>query len=602
MSKAVRQNVDRICQELVQKHLDLLLMLMAEEGMSPEIQRERMDLLVRSLMTVELAPTLFEDGRRVPMALDTLTQPPTIQANTELLERLEPDDILFAFTRPISTLLQLPPINVGLVLQGRDEKQLKNLYHGATRRLQTPALRATEIRAVIERRVTTFIERARGLAELLAPGSRPRFPSPSAFIGELGAARDGWPDWDKIAGQGFIRQAVESFTEAVEEITGLPPAETLLELCWESLDLSPQTFLRHAGRTLRTQNAPPNQRLIFAMAEIVAPGNSRAIGLLSAWPSMQELLDAWTALCEQEHETLARHSSHARPVPMISMLEPPGASTGLSDPEDLPWGHPLISWSLRETTALRDLLMGFVQGHKHLHKPPADALDASESEILLLDAEDLDPEPMRIDLPQRPVDFQVIGTSIEMPGHYEFMVARAHHAALLHLEQQVMDLPDAQQLNILMRLRGAYDGYFSQTKPTWDRRFQSWRQDPRPQALRKLAGELGHVLDAPAFFDPFETPEEAQLGIMPSFCFVVALSPQFERVPFRLPVSSIIRTAGMGAAPLRLRMIEVPDDITEPCRWLCDRELGMGDLQGTPVNLTLNALDRDSLRLIAFKA
>jgi hypothetical protein len=58
----------------------------------------------------------------------------------------------------------------------------------------------------------------------------------------------------------------------------------------------------------------------------------------------------------------------------------------------------------------------------------------------------------------------------------------------------------------------------------------------------------------------------------------------------------------MGAAPLRLRMIEVPEDVNEPCRWLCDRELGMGDLQGTPVNLTLNALERDTLRLIAFKS
>jgi hypothetical protein len=599
MSKAVRQRLDKICQELIQKHLDLLLMLMAEEGMTPELQRERMDLLVRSLTNVQLAPTLFEDGRRVPMALDAAVTPPVIQANSELLERLEPDDILFAFTRPISQLLHLPPISVGLVLQGRDEKQLKNLYHGATRKLQTPALRATEIRAVIERRVTTFMERARGLAELLAPGSRPRFPSPAAFVGELGAARDGWPEWDKIISQEFIKYATSSFAEAVEEVRELPPADILLELCWESLDLSPQTFLRHAGRTLRTQNAPPNQRLIFALAEVVAPGQSRSIGLLSAWPSMQELLDAWTALCQHEHETILRHSTHARPVPMISMLEPPGVSTGLRDPEDLPWLHPLVSWSLRETTALRDLLMGFVQGHKILR--PVEA-EESDSEILLMDADDLDPMPMRIDLPQRPVDFQVIGTSIEMPGHYDFMIERAYSAALLHLEAQVMELPEPSQLNILTRLRGAYDGYFSQTKPVWDRRLQSWRQDARPVALRKLAGELGHVLSAPAFFDPFETPEEPQLAMMPTFCFVVALSPRFERVPLRIPVASLLRTAGMGAAPLRLRMIEVPEDVNEPCRWLCDRELGMGDLQGTPVNLTLNALERDTLRLIAFKS
>jgi hypothetical protein len=189
-----------------------------------------------------------------------------------------------------------------------------------------------------------------------------------------------------------------------------------------------------------------------------------------------------------------------------------------------------------------------------------------------------------------------------MPPSYDFMVERAHRAAMLHLESQLLALPEGQQLSILTRLRGAYDGYFSQTKPVWDRRLQRWRHDPRSVALRKLAGELGEVLAAPAFFDPFETPEESQLAMMPVFCFVVALSPQFERVPLRLPVSSLLRTAGMGAAPLRLRMIEVPDDIGEPCRWLCDREIGMGDLQGTPINLTLSALERDTLRLIAFKA
>lgn len=599
MTASVRQRVEQVTAEIIQKHLDLLLLMMAEAHVEPPHQRERIGVLVRCLHDARIEDTIFQSGRRVPMSLDASTRPPVLRLNAELLERVDDDELFSAFTRPISELLELSPVNVGLVLQGRDARQLRNLYHGGRGRLDGPVLLAASIREVIEQRGTVFVGRLRELVETLASGQTLEAPAPDAFIDWLQECQGQWPDWYDVADQRFVQALVEATGAALDGVTGrLPPAEALVELCWESLNLSPQSFLRHAARGLRTREQPVDEALLGAIARVMAPaGQVEQLTALERWPSLQDLQEAWFELNELELQTLGSHHHGSRQIPSISVIESPRDSMQLREPEELPWRYPLVCWSVRESNALRDLLQGFVQTQR-----AAQQRDEEDLELLLVeDASSSGEAPVRVDAPTRQIQIQVVGKNIEMPPGYEVMSARAFDAVCARLERQLMETPKAQRAGVLTRIRGAYDGFFMGTRHVWERRLQGWQNDLPEVALRRLLGAVGELLACPVLFDPFESPASIQLRMMPTFCFIVATSPHLDKAPFRVPVSVLATTAATGTPPLRVRMIEVPGGAEEPCRWLCDRELTMDTMQGQPVKQTLNAVEDNMLRMIAFE-
>lgn len=599
MTAQVRQRVARVCDELIQKHLDLLILLQAEQGADPEVQRQRTDVLVRCLGAAQIEDTIFQNGRRIPATLDAEVDPPALKLNAELLERVEDEQIFGALVRPISTLLELPPINVGLVLQGRDEKQLRNLYHSGQRKLEHPVVRATTIRAVIERRVTTFAARLRDLIATLSDQEEPiELLSPQPLIGWLEERGGTWPEWIDVEERPFIATTVKAAKSALSDSEDLPPGETLAELCWESLNLSPQTYLRTASRSLRTQELPMTERLLRAVAEVVAPGRVAEIEHLEQWPSLRELQESWRDLVSLEHQVLDTLLHGDRTIPEISVLQAPRDSMGLREPEGLPWDAPLAAWSVRETSALRDLLQGFIQAQRSA----SGADEESEPELLLIETPEEGQEPL-LDVsgdPQR-VDLQVVNATLEMPPGYDVMSARAMESVLKRLEEQMRSMGDSGYLSILNRIRGSYDGFFMGTRHVWQRRLQGWKLDPPVEALRRLTGAVSEILNCPVIFDPFEGPNTDRIRPMPTFCFVVATSPHLDKVPFRVPISALNMTAATGTPPLRVRVVEVPGSPDEPCRWICDQELTMDTMQGQPVQATLKAIERDMLRMIATK-
>lgn len=598
MNVQVRDRVRRACGELIQKHLDLLLLLLAERGLSAEEQHQKTNTLVRCLNHIKYEETLFIQGRRVPMRLDREPgKVPVLTLNEEFLSRVDDQELLATFTRPVCELLELAPINVGLVLQGQDEKQLRNLYHSARARVRGEVIRAASVRAVIERRVTIFTGRLRALLNTLSRGMNIPLPSPLGFIQWLSSCKGNWPEWIDVAGQDFIVQ-VRSSMEMVlgSNLRDGIPAEVLIELCWESLELSPQSFLRQAARDLRSRELPVDEHFLRLLGEVVASDDMEALERIEAWPSLADLQDAWSKLYHHEVEGLQAYHHLSPTVPSISPLQAPRDSLLLREPEDLPWSCPLVCWSVRETNALRDLLNGFVQAHR-VHEQR----DDSEVEVLLVEELDASLDTSLVLEGNHHVRTQVVATTIETPEGFEKMTERALRATLARIKRQVESLPEAQRLGVCHRLRGCYDGFFMNTSQIWQRRLQGWKLDPLDVALERLCLAVSDLFELPVLFDPFMSPDDSTLKPVPTFCFVVAMSEHLERIPFYIPISALMQTSATGTPPICLRFLDVPNSPQQPCRWLADEELTMDTMQGQPVSTTLAAIEQSRLRMLAYR-
>ena len=595
MIDEVQDRVERVFNALIQEHMDLLLVLMAERDKEPAEQRVRMDRVVRSLGACVVEEQLTQSGRPVPMIVDDTGVVPMIRLNASLLARVEDEGIRSLFMHPISDMLDLPLTSVALVLQYDDDKQIRNIYHSAVRRLSTKTTRATDVPAVVELRVGMYMHRLRQLARQLGPTTTVLLPPANSFTEALLRWPGGWPEWLDIRTETTISLTRETLENLLGDVEGVPAVETIMEGFWESLDLSPMSFLKQFGRLLRSKREPVSQSFIEHVIEVVAPGQIASIAPMSGWPAFAELQEAWETLCQYEFDSLGHHLHTAREVPVISTLMPPIDTMALRQPDSLPWSYPLVCWSVREVNALRDLLMGFVQAHR------AQRSDEDLASLVIEARDDRDEPPLNITAPLKRIDMQVIGTDIAVPEGYDVLMERVYEAVFQRQMTMFCELDETTQRDALNRLRGSYDGFFPKTKEVWGRRLQGWESQPPEEALRRLATSVRTILDCPVLLDPFKSAEVGQLRMMPTFVFVVGLSEHLERVPFRIPLNTLVATSATGAPPLILRMVQAPDAVGEPCTWLCDRKLTMDTLQGQPVQLTLRAVDGSMLRMLAYE-
>ena len=592
MKDQLHQRLMRLFDDLVFKHLDLLILLVAEQGEGAQSQRDRAERLVRTLFGSTVCDTLSDQGRRIPLSLENSGDLPALQFSVEMMSQVSDEEIFNSLARPISQILDVPAINVGLVLQGHDDKQLLNLYHTGRRRLDVEVVRAASLRAVIERRIYNFGQRLRLFVERLVDGARVKLSSPVAFLSHV-EALPGWPEWLDIELHPFISTLVTQTEEAIEGAESIPPASTLVEICWESLAVSPQTFLRTASRSLRTKNLPLNERVLGAMADIAAQGRVEQVVSLHAWPSLRDLEHAWHTLVTLEYDTLGRHHHGDRVIPKVNVLHAPRDAMGLREPVELPWDVPLAAWSVRETTALRDLLQGFVQAQR-----VEDGQEKEPEHLLVEQGEEGEP-PLSLEGDRRHVELRIVSGKLGMPSGYEVMRERATESVVRRLKAQMDALGQGQTRGVLARMRGAYDGFFMGTKHVWERRLQGWQLDAPDVALKRLTQEVSLLFGCPVLFDPFEAPDVDQLRPMPTFCFIVPISSSLDRASFSIPLSALTMTDATGLPPIRVRIVEVPSTSVAPCRWICDRELTIEDLSGEPIPTTLNAIEDDMLRLIA---
>ncbi len=591
MSESTELRIRRLVREILTVHLDAFLTLLAEEESSMGAQRERMDKLVRALGAASVNDTVTNGGRQVPIKVDMSADPPTIELHRKLIDSVGDDEILVAFQKPVSQILQISPVGVGLVLQCRDDRQLKSLANKAARELDTQRALLTQVPAVVEQRMSLFEERLSEFAEQFGDTVFLLLSGMDKFAGKLTRAKRGWPDWSTVEKSSFMKGAVEEIGVALEDVEGAPEPSILVELCWESLDLSPQSFLRHTAQKLRAEHPGMDiEPALRKLARIVDEDSGKLSQYLDEWAAYGELADAWTGLLREEQSVLS-WTPRQRSVPDVSVFGTPQNTMRLCEPDSLPWTSPLLSWSMRERSALRDLLVGLRRTLEEKHT-------GNDVPVVELPV-DCDELPLETNVGEVELKLQIATGDKPVPSDYPKMLERALNACHQSMLGQFERLPSSKKTRALQTLRSAYDGYFGEAKEVWARRFQAWKKWDEREAFSILCTELRHVLGPAIIFDPFQGPRESQLRMVPTFTSVVPRPEDIDRVTTHIPLAALRNT--FQDTPVRLRVVEVFDEDTK-CIWGGDLEATLETVEEHPTEAVLKAIENDSVRLLVYES
>ena len=603
MTSGAPRQLAQACQHILNLHLDLLLLLLADRGIPPDQQRARVDRLVHMLHDATLEPHLQAQGRPIPFAVDLAATPPVLTLNSSLLGKSTLQEMVSVLAKPVAQIVGLGPLEVGLVFQVSDEKKLRNLYHATPPKVRAAALRSTAIRAVVERRVERFLSRLSKLVERITDGSEFPLSSPLSLIALLEARGGAWPEWVDLAHDPFAlhtQRTLEHVLAQRSSASSMPPARIIIELCWDSIGLSSHSLLKATARRLRAQNVSlDHEFLLRAMAHAVVSPEQEEVEWLEHWPTLGPLHKAWKTLHAVEVQTLGHVQHGASPPPALSLLEPPRRSMGLCQPDSLPWDYPLLCWSEREMDALRDLLLGFAKTTEHAQSP-SHALEVDGAKPPAVDERPA-PPPLPLEIPPKTahVFMKFVTRDVSPPANYDSLIARAYAAVFERMLLQYRGLEEKMQTHVLHRIRGSYDGFFPGTSRVWERRFQGWQHDPKEGAFKRLATPVSDLMQCPTFFDPFASPDDATLLPMPRFSFVVALPPDLEKMPFQVPIAALVLTAPTGMPPISVRLVEVPTHPGHACLWRADSILNMDETTHHPVQEVLGSVKGNTLRMLA---
>lgn len=585
-SAGVERRVAHLLREVLATHSEVMLALLAEQPMEPAEQIARMNALVRALGAVQFEEKLRANGRNIPLLLDTSCSPPKIRLHRQLIQGIEDAEVLRAFHAPISAILGISPVGVGLALDCQDARQLKTLVAQMARRQGPQRVRLTQVEALVEQRVQLFNDRIESVVERFGEDLFWIRAGEQEFKVQLAQTHRGWPDWDGVQGSRFIRGVIDELQECITGRSDMPGAQILVELCWESLELSPQSFLRHAAQTLRADGEDYDLvEALRKLADAIGIDGSEAFYSVDAWPVYRDLCEAWDALFRAEQAMLPSVAPR-RNTPVISVLERPLESLGICEPSTLPWDAPLLAWSVREHHGLRDLLVG-------LRNVLEDQFARIEDVRVELDGDS--PEPaLEINPPAGALGLRVIQRGYALPDDYKALLTRAMHASFAAMAACFERLDPPVQLRVLRTLRTAYDGYFSEARALWARRFQAWEQWSAARAFRVLSTEIRHIAGAAVLFDPFESPASAALAPMPKFVLVAPRPAHFDDVLVQMPIA-VLKKSALGGS-IRVRLVDVRD--AQPCSWVGDLPVSLVDVEEYPTGVLLEAIDRDSVRLL----
>ncbi len=590
MSEPIELRISRLVRELLTTHLDAFLVLLAEEDISVNDQRRRMDALVRALSGVDVDDSLNDGGRPVPVWTDLNANPPVIRLHKKLIETVDDAEILMAFQRPVAEILGISPVGVGLVLQCRDDRQLKSLANKAARQLDADRAQLTQVPAVVEQRMRLFEERLTEFAERFGDSVFLLLSGKDDFTSKLSRAKRGWPDWATVERASFMKGAIEEIEVAVEDFDDSPDPAMLVELCWESLDLSPQSFLRHAAQQLRTQGSHVDvERALRTLANIVDEGSGALSPTLERWEAFGELSSAWDELFREEQRVLA-FTPGRRGTPSVSVLGSPVHTMGMCEPDSLPWSSPLLSWSMRERNALRDLLVG-------LRRTLEEKRPSTQIEDFIVGV-DSDEPALQVDVPDSELQVQVVAGEHSLPDNYSELLKRAMNATHQSMLAQFDNLDRASRQRVLQVLRSSYGGFFGEAKEVWARRFQAWKKWDEREAFATLCTEIRHVLGSAIIFDPFQDPRDSELRMVPTFDVVVPRPEDVDRVMLYIPLAALRNT--FQDTPVRVRVVEVFDD--GPCVWCGDIEVTLQTVEEQPTETVLKSIENDSVRLLVYES
>lgn len=584
MSESIHERVRRLVREILTVHFELFPILLADKGVGQRKQRVRLDGLARALMDVRADSSLTEGGRPVPFSVDTDASPPLITINERLVAQVDDDEFLYAFHEPVAELLNLSPVTVGLVLQTRDDRQLRSLYSKAMKKLDGQAVRLTTVPAVVEQRIQLFERRVGRAVEAFGESSSVMLEGGDRFVRQLRKAPRGWPDWSVVRKSSFIKGAVATLSEALGCSERAPEPELIGELCWDSLDLSPQSFLRQAAQQLRASDGIDVKPAVVALAEMVEADEEDIPEELESWSTYSAIATAWDELFRSEQRVLS-WTPGRRGTPCISVFEAPVRSLRLNEPESLPWGQPLLSWSVREQNALKDLLTGL----KRTLDDQIEDSGGSDRDWFDSDASaTMDVEPT-----DSTYGVVILTGRRPHPEGYDELMLHAVRANFGRMVEQFEQVDDAEKKRAIGMLRSAYDGFFPDAKDVWKRRFQALGDYPRSEAFGLLVAELRHVLGMNMVFDPFESPNGAEIRQVPTFAVVLAWPEEADDVSVSLPLTSL--RYSFQDTPVRLRLVRTDGS---QAVWLDDLDIMMDTIREYPTEDVLKAVENDSVHLL----
>lgn len=563
---------------MLDTRIDLLAIMMAEAGVDAETARKRLTRLVHGLRNPRVEKTIFDNGRRLATKVDG----DHIVMNRELLERVGDAEVINALARPVAEITQLASVGVSLAFQIDDDQLMRDLTMKAQRRVEGEVVRASSLTDWVHYRVETLVERlGRLCAELGKPGS-----FDTSGTDELQQQVQGsvvWPEWMDIGTLDWCQSAVSEVATALEQTPYQPHAETLVELMWDSLVLSPQSFVRHAGRTARTLSSLDIGELLLALARAMT-GNEQQSTDLADWPAYQDVYEAWRDL-DRHERAIFGPVLLGDATPAASVIVPAREAFGLNEPRELPWDAPLVCWTTREQRGLRDLLNGFI---KTLPGDTEHALSGHKLE------QAADIPPLSAAGPRSTFAVQVVPLGSDATMLPSQSAGRAWSACVREVLRQFESTDEYTQEAVIASLRSAYDHLFPASQAIWARRLFDLHEHSPTATVQRLVTMVNNLFNMPLLFDPFVEPGADGLTELATLVLPVGMTPE-TRVSFFVPIVAL--TSTLNGAPLRVRAVEVPAQTEEPCRWMCDLSLHLNKLGQQSVELITRSVRGDALQM-----
>ncbi len=589
------QRLDRLVQVVINRYLPALVGVMGERNIDPAEQRRRVDRLVRSLVDWQLDDRITRDGRPIPVRLqghsgsDKGSDSPRVIFNRGLMEKVSDEEMRQALREPIEQLLELSSMSVELVLSIDDDEKLKRL---AARSEGSATVQLADVPAVIERRLKVFASRVNRLVARLGGPDRVIRGGLGPLREHLTDAADVWPSWDDLREIPGVEQIIRRVRDGLPDDYNGPDGAVLVELFWESLDLSATSFLRHAATSARGATRGPDglQEFLRTIGRILEQEGAQIPVTARDWTAFEPVFDAWNELFRSEQRILA-WTTEGRATPTIDMFEAPRRSLGLAEPDTLPWDFPLLCWTVRERDALRDLLDGtresLVAGARaerddHFEVAPWE-MKTSSFEV----GQDT----------HATFTTKVVQAARRSSSNREHVSGEIRRQALgacwQWLERKFRVMNVAEQHQLLETLRAGYDGFFGDSSVIWSRRFQSCDTIDTVEAFRVLSGELRHLLGPTMLFDGYADVRDPHPDEVPNFVCVVGLPTDRREIRFRLPLVAL--KSCWDQAPLLVRVVEVEGGRTT---WLDDLEFTERNLLNEETDVLIDSFEQDHVTML----
>ncbi len=584
MSDEIGARVSRFARQTIDFHLPVLVGLMAEEGFDREAQSRGATALVSLLRSARVESRLMAKGRPVPMQITEEGGERRLVINGEMLARVDDAALATAMAGPVAELLKMSPISVGLVLQLSDERQARGLT-GQLGSAGSEVISLTGIEELVCWRLQTFGERLRALVD----GLGGRLTAPNVGYDEfrqgVADSGSGWPEWSDVVQTPFMAAWTTRVKGELNHTVWGSYGERLVEMIWESLAISPRSALRQAAQMVRGLTIKADRgQLLEVMAKALDGPEELVDGSLSGWPSFAELQESWTRLWKEEDDALGARR-RAFGVPGISVFHPPGESTGVREPENLPWDQPLLCWSMRERAALRDLLRGMQQSLAQTRIQIRSGRLGEKAKEVVSPLNNGGSGHWNIQMPTRvPPIPEGLSDAVDIA----FAATRATYL------EAFGDLGISAKMRAVNLAKGAYGGYLTSTKSVWKRRLALDEEASLEDHFRTMLTGVANALEWPVFLDVFEEGiDYPPLATMPGFTLLAVWTPGADFAPVWLPIETI--GEALGQAPLRIRNVAVDSD--GEATWIGDHTVEFNELRALSTDGLLRSVHEGTLMI-----